>query len=141
MIRPVESDDEALRCYPVMRQLRPHLETEQVFLERWKRQARSGYRLLAAWQEDAPVALAGYRETENLVHGHHLYVDDLVTDSGTRSGGHGAALIAFLKKECVRRGCDKLVLDSGMSNALAHRFYFRQGFLAMGLHFTLPVTA
>jgi hypothetical protein len=48
------------------------------------RQRPFGYRLLAAWKETVPVALAGYRRQENLVHGPHPFVDDLVAAEGER---------------------------------------------------------
>jgi hypothetical protein len=32
------------------------------------------------------------------------------------------------------------VLDSGLANALGHRFYYRHGLLATALRFNLPLT-
>ena len=49
-LRHAESPAEILACYPVMRELRPHLATPEEFLERVQRQAEQGYRLLAAWK-------------------------------------------------------------------------------------------
>ena len=138
-IRLIQSDTEVAECYPLMRQLRPHLKSELEFVERWKRQAGTGYRLSASWLHTKPVALAGYRISENLIYGLHLYVDDLVTDAETRGQGHGGALLSHLKAEAATRGCTRLVLDSGMANSLGHRFYFRQGLLAEALHFTSRV--
>lgn len=65
----VESEDDALACYELMRELRPHLASGEEFVERWKRQSAAGYRLLALWQAERPVALAGFRVQENLTHG------------------------------------------------------------------------
>jgi GNAT superfamily N-acetyltransferase len=138
-IRLVQTEAEVAECYPLMRQLRPKLSSEREFIERWKRQAGNGYRLSALWVRAKPVALAGYRISENLYHGLHLYVDDLVTDGETRGQGHGAALLAHLKAEAKTCGCTRLVLDSGMANSLGHRFYYREGLLAEGLHFNLQL--
>lgn len=134
--RPVATDAELAACYGLMRQLRPSLSSEAEFVERWKRQAAEGYRLLALWHGGNPVALAGFRAQENLVHGRHLYVDDLVTEEGARSRGHGRVLIERLEREGRALGCAKLVLDTPLSNALGHRFYYRQGLLATALRFT-----
>ncbi len=35
----------------------------------------------------------------------------------------------------MKDGCVRLVLDTGMANALAQRFYFRQGMLTGALRF------
>jgi ribosomal protein S18 acetylase RimI-like enzyme len=115
------------------------LDSEQSFLVRWRRQAESGYRLLALWQGAKPVALAGFRVQENLVHGLHFYVDDLVTDADSRGSGHGRGLMDRLKAEGRALGCTKLVLDTPLTNTLGHRFYYRQGLLASALRFNMPL--
>jgi ribosomal protein S18 acetylase RimI-like enzyme len=122
-------------CYSLMCLLRPHLSSEAEFIERWRRQAGQGYSMLALWRAQRPVALAGFRVQENLVHGRFLYVDDLVTDESERRHGHGALLLNRLKAEGHALGCRKLVLDTALENTLAHRFYYRQGLLAMSLRF------
>jgi GNAT superfamily N-acetyltransferase len=129
-------------CYDLMQQLRPHLTSPEEFIARWRRQSADGYRILALWSEHpkpAPRALAGYRITENLVHGKFVYVDDLVSDHAERSRGYGAQLLTKLKEEGRALGCKKLVLDTGLDNALAHRFYYRQGLLAQALRFNIPL--
>jgi GNAT superfamily N-acetyltransferase len=131
---------EAASCFALMRQLRPHLGSAEEFAERFARQARDGYQLVALESEGRPLALAGYRLTETLVHGRFLYVDDLVVDDEARRQGLGARLIRWLTEEAQRQGCAKLVLDAALANPLAHRFYFREGLLATALRFTRPLS-
>lgn len=135
----VESESEVAACYGLMRQLRPHLASEHEFIERWRRQTDAGYRLLAIWDGPRPVALAGFRVQDNLVHGSHLYVDDLVTYETLRSSGHGHALMERLKREARALGCGKLVLDTPLTNTLGHRFYYREGLLATALRFSISL--
>lgn len=131
----VVREAEIAACYSLMRLLRPHLTSEAEFIERWRRQSEQGYAIVALWRAQRPVALAGFRVQENLVHGRFLYVDDLVTDENERRHGHGALLLNRLKAEGRALGCRKLVLDTALENTLAHRFYYRQGLLAMSLRF------
>lgn len=131
---------EIVACYGLMRQLRPHLASADEWVERWRRQAAEGYRILAIWSDHGPRALAGFRVTENLVHGRFLYVDDLVVDVGERGHGLGARLMQRLESEARSLGCRKLVLDAALDNALAHRFYYRQGMLALALRFSMPLS-
>ncbi|MTJ83305.1 MAG: GNAT family N-acetyltransferase [Telmatospirillum sp.] len=133
-IRPV-AEAELPLCLSLMAQLRPHLTTPEDFLARWRRMAAMGYRLLALWDGGRPVALAGYRIQENLVHGRFLYVDDLVADRTRRGQGGGARMMDHLAVVAAAEGCARLVLDTGLDNALAQRFYFRQGLLARALRF------
>ena len=137
--RHVDTEAEVKVCYELMRQLRPQLASAQDFVERWRRQATEGYRLLAIWQQSKPVAIAGYRVQNSLMHGKHLYVDDLVTEETHRSRGFGSVLMERLTAEGRTCGCGKLVLDTALANTLAHRFYYRQGLLATALRFNVPI--
>lgn len=141
VLRHADSPAEVAACYPVMAQLRPHLADGAELVARVDRQRAGGYRLLVAWRDDTPVALAGYREQENLIHGRFLYVDDLATADGERRAGLGARLLDAVAAEGSRRGIERLVLDTALDNVLAHRFYYRQGMLARALRFSRPIAA
>jgi ribosomal protein S18 acetylase RimI-like enzyme len=137
--RHVDTDAEIAACFPVMRQLRPHLGSAAELVTRVRRQSEQGYRIVAAWRNDTPVALAGYRIEENLIHGRFVYVDDLVADEGERRRGLGAALLDQVAVVGRASGIARLVLDTGLDNVLAHRFYFRQGLLARALRFSREI--
>jgi GNAT superfamily N-acetyltransferase len=94
-----------------------------------------GYRVTAAMDDGACVAVAGWRIGVNLHLGRNLYVEDLVTAESVRSGGHGAALLAHLEDLARREGCAALHLDSGVQRHDAHRFYFREGMHISSHHF------
>jgi GNAT superfamily N-acetyltransferase len=134
-LRHVETNQDFHAAFAVMRELRPHLADVDGFIAQVERQARQGYRLLAAWAGTELVGLAGYRHQENLIYGRFLYIDDLVTTASVRSTGVGAALIHAVREEAYRHGCKQLMLDTALGNSLAQRFYFRQGLLSRALHF------
>lgn len=138
-IRSLGNETDVRGCFWLMQQLRPHLTSEAEFLERWQRQATEGYFLAGLFDGGTLVALTGYRVQENLVYGRFLYVDDLVTDAALRGSGHGERLIAHLRDQARALGCDRLVLDTPLSNSLGHRFYFRCGLLASSLRFNVPI--
>ena len=129
-----KTDSEIAACYPVIRELRPHIEEEQ-FLARVRSQERAGYRLAYLQEPIGVVAVAGYRVEENLAWGRFLYVDDLVTLPAHRSKGYGAKLLAWLKEQAAMEGCEQMHLDSGTQRKEAHRFYEREGMSMAGLHF------
>ena len=135
----IDSDQDYQASYAVMRALRPHLPDAAAFIAQVRRQAAQGYRLLAAWQGDQVQGLAGYRVQENLLYGRFLYVDDLVIVAHVRRHGLGAQLIGALREEARSQGCANFVLDTALGNALGQRFYFRQGLLAVGMHFRQPL--
>lgn len=136
----IETEDALRACLPLMRELRPHLADADDFTARIRRMRAQSYCLLAGVEAGAeggkPVALAGYRLQENLIYGRFLYVDDLVVDATRRGGRWGARLLQALDGIAREAGCARLVLDTGLANSLAQRFYFRQGLLSQGLHFS-----
>ena len=140
ILRHAETAAEIGACFPVMQQLRPKLQNADELIQRLTLQQTQGYRLLALWRQERPVALAGYRQLDNLIHGRFIYVDDLVTASDERGHGHGDRLIDALRDIGREQQCDRLVLDTALSNSLAQRFYFRAGLLALGLHFTTDLS-
>lgn len=135
-LQHAETDADVAACFGLMQQLRAHLGSPQDLIERVAVQRAQGYRLLTLRDGGAPVALAGYRQLDNLIYGRFLYVDDLVTDAGARGRGHGERLIEALRELGRAQHCAQLVLDTALSNVFAQRFYFRVGLLSRGLHFS-----
>lgn len=124
-----EIDDAGLgRTWPVISQLRPHLDETgyRAMVERMRR--TDGFRVIAAVRDGVVVGVAGVRPMELLYAGRILQIDDLVVDAGERSGGVGKALLDWVKSEAVRDGRVEVHLDSGMQRLDAHRFYDREGF-------------
>ena len=126
------------RCYPVMAQLRPHLD-EAAYLAAVERQRREGYQLLFLETDGEVRAVAGFRLMEMLAYGKTLYVDDLVTDAAQRSQGYGEALLDWLAEYARAHACVKLHLDSGVQRFDAHRFYFTQRMWISAYHFSLKL--
>jgi len=136
-IRHAETAEEIRTCYVLMHQLRPRLASADELLAAVQRQREQGYRLLVRWQDGQPVALAGYRRMDNLIHGSFIYVDDLVTNEADRGQGHGEVLLEELRNIGCALQCDQLVLDTGVTNRGAQRFYNRIGMQNGALHFML----
>lgn len=138
VIRTADSDADIDRCFPVMSQLRPHLE-RVAFVETVRRQGEAGFVLAYAEVKGVVEAVAGFRLIDNLVGGRVLYVDDLVTDASARSRGHGAALLEWLSERARGAGCQFLELDSGVQRFDAHRFYFVNRMHVSAYHFRLKL--
>lgn len=137
--RYLENDAQLRNAFALMAQLRPHLADDATFAEQVGRQRQAGYHLLGGWQQDALVGLVGFRLLENLLYGRFIYVDDLIVAASQRKQGMGARLLGAVRHEATRQACKHLVLDTGLHMSLAQRFYFREGLLARGMHFTQAV--
>ena len=130
------TDAEIIACYPIMRELRPHL-VEAEFLSRIRGLENTGYRLALVQHPEEVVAVAGFWIRENLAWGRFMYIDDLVTSASHRSTGIGARFLAWLREYAIKEGCRELHLDSGIQRKGAHRFYEREGMSMFGYHFAV----
>ena len=125
------------RCYEAMRELRPHLKSEEEFIARVQQQQAEGYRVAYVEESDEIRAVTGYRFMENLFAGRILYVDDLVTREVVRSEGYGEKLFNWLVAEARAGNCTSLELDSNVQRFGAHRFYLRKRMDIEAHHFRL----
>ena len=132
-----QTADEVRRCFPVMHELRTHIENAEEFVDRVKRQQKQGYFLAFLAVEGEIRAVAGYRYLESLFSGKNLYVDDLVTREADRSCGFGGQLLDWLVEEARNHHCEQLELDSGVQRFDAHRFYFAKRMKISSYHFAI----
>lgn len=133
IISVCKTDEEILRAFPVMVQLRPHLQQEN-FVETIRKQENESYRLISLVVDDRAVAVSGVRILNNLAFGQILYVDDLVVDDKERSKGYGKQMFDWLLEYAKNNHCHRLHLDSGVQRYDAHRFYMGQQKMIIGAH-------
>jgi ribosomal protein S18 acetylase RimI-like enzyme len=126
-------------CFDVMRELRPHLTSADDLAARVYRQTAQGYTLAGAFDDDRCVGCVGFRMQDNLVHGHHVYVDDLVVATAHRRGRLGERLLRYACDAARRAGCAKVLLDTPTANVLGHRFYYRLGMTFTAMRFSLEL--
>jgi GNAT superfamily N-acetyltransferase len=139
-VKLADSDADIARVWPVMRVLRPHIESEAAFLAQVRRQqAGSGWRLIYVEDAGAPVAAAGFRISEWLAWGKALYVDDLICLETHRGKGFAEALMAWMEELARKEGCGEFHLDSGTHRLAAHRFYHRLKLGIASFHFQKKV--
>jgi ribosomal protein S18 acetylase RimI-like enzyme len=139
-IKHLDTPDEWLRAFDVMKQLRPHLTDAPSFSGQLGHQHTEGYRLLAACESGRILGLAGYRMQTNLLYGQFVYLDDLVVSAHLQRSGIGERLLDAVRQIARDSGCAHFVLDTGLHMALAQRFYYRNGLLAKGMHFVEPLS-
>lgn len=112
---------------------------EDDFIRRVRKLEKGNYRILAVIKDHQVKALAGFRELENLIHGKFYYVDDLVTAETERGNNMGARLLSEIGQKASSLGFNQVVLDTGLTNIRAQKFYEREGFKGLGLHYIKPV--
>ena len=129
-------------CWEAMHLLRPHLVKEE-FVGTVTEMIGSGYTLayipdgarMGSPSGERAVAAIGFRELHFLLHGKHIYIDDLTTLPGGRDKGHAGMLSTMSSASLASRGINVVTLDSGPARHDAHRLYLNKGFTIASHHF------
>lgn len=122
-IKELIKEKEWKEAFPVMSQLRTHLD-EQSFIQLVREATlKEGYRMVALYQNKRIVAVTGFMPMITLYNGKFIWVCDLVTDKDSRSIGYGATLLEYIHNWSKENGYDIVSLSSGLQREDAHRFY------------------
>lgn len=134
-----ETRDAIAATWPVMHQLRPHLDAETYLSQVLRLQAERHFKLARMCVGGAVVAVAGLRFGEWLHGGRYLEIEDFVTDEECRSDGYGGQFFDWIAAFGREAGCRHLRLLSGVQREAAHRFYRRKGMSLEAYYFSLDL--
>jgi len=136
LIKLAQNDIEIAGCFQVMKQLRIELD-EAAFVPIVRELMSGGYQLAYFRDEAQVVCVAGFKISQNLFYGRHLYVEDLSTLESERSKDYGKQMMAWLRLRdlAISDGCNAFHLDSGVHRHRAHKFYLNQNLSIVSYHF------
>ncbi|WP_163527484.1 GNAT family N-acetyltransferase [Halobacillus ihumii] len=122
-IKELQSETEILEAFPVMRQLRTHLDQETYLALVTEAREKDSYQLFALYDQGEVVAVTGFKPMITLYYGRFVWVCDLVTNRENRSKGYGDQLLSFVHEWTKEHGFEAVALSSGLQRNDAHRFY------------------
>lgn len=134
MITLVQNDWEIAECFKCMKQLHTGLAADS-FVLLVRELINDGYQIACLRDNGQVVCVAGFRISQNLFLGKHLYVDDLSTLEEAQSQGYGSIMINWLRKLAEAEGCKAINLDAEVQDHRAHKFYFNQQMNIICYHF------
>lgn len=137
-IHEATAEPEILKCFSVIKELRPHL-TEERFLQQTLRQLSQGYHLMYLNHDRQVGCILGYRIHERLAWGKILYIDDLGTLAAVRGKGYAGKLLDWAISHAKSHHCHQVHLDSGYTRENAHRLYLNHGFKLSSHHFSRDI--
>ncbi|OCA90083.1 MULTISPECIES: GNAT family N-acetyltransferase [unclassified Bacillus (in: firmicutes)] len=122
-IKEIKSVNEIVEAFPVMKQLRTHLD-ENSYLELvLDAQESDRYKMFALVDAGEIVAVIGFKTMITLYYGRFVWVCDLVTDINKRSKGYGEQLLTYVHQWAKENNYETISLSSGLQRKDTHRFY------------------
>lgn len=134
-VKIAHSDNDILKCFKVVKELRPHLRKEN-FVSLVKKMMAEGYELAYIEENNIAVAAVGFRYLQLLYNGTQYYIDDLTTLPESRGKGYAGKLLDYVETLALEKGFDAVTLDSGHQRFDAHRLYLSKGFKIVAHHFS-----
>jgi GNAT superfamily N-acetyltransferase len=123
LIKELDNEQGWKEAYPVMKQLRTHLD-ESSYLQLVREAAqKENYKMVALYENEKIVAVTGFMPKITLYNGRSIWVCDLVTDVNNRSKGYGETLLNYVHSWSKENGYGLVSLSSGLQRVDAHRFY------------------
>ena len=119
---------------PLLNQLSPDIKKKD-YERMIKEMLIHGYRMVGVYDGKKCIGISGFWISTKLYCDKYLEADNVVIDKKYRSKGLGKLMLRWLEKEGKRLGCKTIMLDAYLENISAHRFYYREGFVARGFHF------
>jgi len=122
-VKELCTEQDWVDAFPVMNQLRTHLDLETYLQLIGEAKDKENYRMFALLEDETIVAVTGFMPMITLYNGKFIWVCDLVTDSNHRSKGYGETLLNLVHHWAKDNGYDVVSLSSGLQRLDAHRFY------------------
>ncbi|WP_080873841.1 GNAT family N-acetyltransferase [Oceanobacillus timonensis] len=123
IIKELQTQDEITEAFPVIKQLRTHLD-EEVYLDLvLEAKEKDRYKMFALIDEGEMVAVTGFKPMITLYYGRFVWVCDLVTNRNKRSKGYGEKLLQYVHEWAQENNYENVALSSGIQRTDAHRFY------------------
>jgi GNAT superfamily N-acetyltransferase len=134
-----ETTEQLKKCYPALKELRPHLHDEATYLALMQQMLKEGVKVLMVEDNGIVPSVACFRVNLYLHRGKNLYIDDLSTLPECRGKGYAGKLLDHVKEYAISIGCDTMDLDSGHHRNTAHRLYLNKGFIISSHHFKMAL--
>jgi GNAT superfamily N-acetyltransferase len=138
LIKTAQTKEDFLKCFDVIKVLRPHL-TPELFLDLIQKMQVENYSLIFIEENEKAISACGFRYLTSLFDGQYIYVDDLSTLSEARGKGHAGMLFDFIVEKAKSENLKAVHLDSGHQRFDAHRLYLNKGMKIASHHFKLEL--
>lgn len=123
MIKELKTENEWREAFPIMQQLRTHLDDTSFLNLVQEATEMENYQLVSLYDEGNMVAVVGFMPMLTLYNGKFVWVCDLVTDKNVRSKGYGEILLTYVHDWAKANGFHIVSLSSNLQRVDAHRFY------------------
>jgi GNAT superfamily N-acetyltransferase len=132
IINPLKNLD---KVKELLLQLNPDKEEKLIKILLEQMNEFKNYNCFALYQKDKIIGISSGWTTIRIYCGKQLELDNVIIDKKIQSKGLGTLFINKIEEWSLQNGYQSISLNTYVSNARSHKFYFNQGFNILGFHF------
>jgi GNAT superfamily N-acetyltransferase len=133
-IKKVETIKEMEAMLNLIKELTPDL-TADSYQKMLVEMTPHNYFQVGVFDGEKAIAVSGYWLATKIYCGKYLEIDNLVVAKEYRSQNIGKLLVDWMLNFAKESDCQTVLLDAYVENFKAHKFYYREGFIARGFHY------
>jgi len=120
---------------PFIKELNPKLSKDEIEQNQMKMFDLSTYTCFGLCIEDNLIGISSGWTSIKHYSGKQIEIDNVIIKAEHQSKGCGKTFMKLIEKWSISNGCKTIELNSYVSNAGSHKFYFNEGFSILGFHF------
>jgi len=123
------------RIVPLIQELNPELDKQTIESNQKEMFGIANYRCFGLFKSDHLIGVSSGWITVRHYSGKQMEIDNVIVTSGDQSKGYGKQFIEFIEQWSRDQECRTIELNTYVTNARSHKFYFDLGFKILGFHF------
>lgn len=127
--------DDIKRLVPLIQELNPERDKQTIETNQIEMFKIANYRCFGLFKEDHLIGVSSGWITVRHYSGKQIEIDNVIIPQAYQSRGYGKQLIELIEQWSKEQGCQTIELNTYVTNARSHKFYFDLGFKILGFHF------
>ncbi|WP_298536144.1 GNAT family N-acetyltransferase [uncultured Algibacter sp.] len=120
---------------PLVQKLNGHQVSNSVLTERFVEMFSQNYECAGIYDSEKLIGICGLWFCTRHYSGRSVEPDHVFIDESYRSKGLGKQFFNWIYNYAVSKGCEAVELNTYVTNASSHKFYFNENFKILGYHF------
>jgi len=126
------------QAFPLLMQMYPNY-SETKLKEMLTQMLPHNYQVLLYRQNNQLVGLTGFWLATKFWSGKYCEIDNFIIHPDYRNIGIGQKIIQKIIEISQKENCLMITLDAYTHNFKAHKFFYKEGFVAKGFHFVMDL--
>ncbi|GAA4238402.1 hypothetical protein GCM10022291_28740 [Postechiella marina] len=120
---------------PLIQKLNGNKVSDEVLAQRFSEMINQNYECAGIYTNNTLIGVTGLWFCTRHYSGKSVEPDHVYIDEAYRSQGLGKKFFRWIENYVKGKGFESIELNTYVSNAASHKFYFNEGYKILGYHF------